>query len=336
MSLIGDNCCPRVVLLYHDGTMTFELQQDLDRLDVLAFHRRECSEPTIWNYYEVRCEKGEAAVKELDRLYQWLFVPITLWPVNVQQVLDWCLDRIAAGKELGKEMELLLEVLPAPPDEKVCAVVARHEHDVQRGCYEELVTTTAKFDAAEKAISFEPELNREWDRIKKLWDVSRYQDYKGIIRRTLSQERNLRELSANWKKRDERFQTVFDAFCARWNLYGMEHDKPLLMKLSVNLTPHGTMIFIPAYWSFDAKRDVRWDGVMKLHRARVSGKQGAKLAEGIEERRKMVAKLKLLDHEAARLKLRGEKRHVFLCKGLGLVEETDPKRITRLRSEFNL
>ncbi len=36
----------------------------------------------------------------------------------------------------------------------------------------------------------------------------------------------------------------------------MRGDEPLLMKLSVNITPHGTMIFIPAYWSFDAKRDV--------------------------------------------------------------------------------
>ena len=51
-------------------------------------------------------------------------------------------------------------------------------------------------------------------------------------------------------------QAVFDAFCMRWNLYGMQGDRPLVTKLSVNLTPHGTMIFIPAYWSFDYKRDV--------------------------------------------------------------------------------
>lgn len=168
-----------------------------------------------------------------------------------------------------------------------------------------------------------------------MWDVSRFQDHKGVIRRTLSAERNLRQpFAVNWKKRADRFQAVFDAFCWRWNLYGMQDDKPLLIKLSVNLTPQGTMIFIPAYWSFDAKRDVRWDAVMKLHRARANKMQGSVLAEGLETRRAMAAKLRSLDQEAHRLGLRGDKRHAFLCRKLGLVEGTDPKRISRLRKEF--
>lgn len=54
----------------------------------------------------------------------------------------------------------------------------------------------------------------------------------------------------------------------------MRGDSPLLMKLSVNLTPHGTMILIPAYWSFDSKRDVRWAAVMKLHCVRAEKRQG--------------------------------------------------------------
>ena len=41
------------------------------------------------------------------------------------------------------------------------------------------------------------------------------------------------------------------------NLYGMEKGKPLLQKLSVNLTPFDTMIFIPACWSFDYHPDLR-------------------------------------------------------------------------------
>jgi hypothetical protein len=251
-------------------------------------------------------------------------------------VFDWCLGRLSVGKPLDKEMRLLLEILPAPPGEEVCAVVARHEHEVQRGQYEGLVTTTAKFDATEKAAALDPALNREWLRIKELWEVHLYCDHKGVIRRTLTTERNLRHsFSVNWKKRAERFQAVFDAFCLRRNLYGMQGDKPLLIKLSVNLTPHGTMIFVPAYWSFDPKRDVRWDGVMKLHRARAPKKQGAVLAEGLEHRRSMAGKLKTLDVEAKRLRLRGSKRHAFLCDGLGLVEGTDPKRIARLRNEFD-
>ena len=114
----------------------------------------------------------------------------------------------------------------------------------------------------------------------------------------------------------------------------MEKEKPLVMKLSVNLTAYGTMIFIPAYWSFDAKRDVRWDAVMKLHRARALKKQGEGLAENAAKRRSDSKKLKKLDAKAKTLKLRGEVRHAFLCKGLGLDERTDPKRLARLRREY--
>ncbi len=274
-------------------------------------------------------------MKELEPLYRWMFVPITLWPFNIQDVFRAFLARISTGKLFDDEMRLLLEVLPASPGEKVRAVVARHEHDVQRGHYEDLVTTTAKFDASEKAVASDPALNLEWNRIKELWNVDGYRDRKGVIRRTLGAERNLREpFSVAWKKRDGRFQAVFDAFCLRWNLYGVQGDTPLLMKLSVNVTPHGTMIFIPAYWSFDYKRDVRWDAVMNLHRARAARRQGPVLAAGRAERKKDAEKLLRLDKEACRRGLKGGRKHEFLCRGLGWVLATSPKRITRLRAEF--
>jgi hypothetical protein len=37
-------------------------------------------------------------------------------------------------------------------------------------------------------------------------------------------------------------------------IYGMECDKPLLQKLSVNATPFETMIFIPKSWILDHNR----------------------------------------------------------------------------------
>jgi hypothetical protein len=60
-------------------------------------------------------------------------------------------------------------------------------------------------------------------------------------------------------------------------------------------------------------------------------KQGEGLAENAAKRRSDSKKLKKLDAEAKTLKLRGEARHAFLCKGLGLDERTDPKRLARLR-----
>lgn len=335
MSSIVNNDCPATRSLVGWQATPPGLQKDLERLGALAFHRLEWAEPDIRRYHALRNEAPADVVAPLDVLYRWMFVPITLWPVNVQDVFAYGLAQVSAGKPLDKEIRLLLQVLPTLPSDNVCEVVARHEHDVQRGQYEPLVTTTAKFDAEELIAARNSELKNEWKRIKDTWNVDRFRDRKGVIRRSLSAERNLRQpFSVNWKSRAERFHAVFDAFCLRWNLYGMQGDKPLLIKLSVNLTPHGTMIFIPAYWSFDAKRDVRWDAVMKLHRARAPKKQGAALAAGVEERRAQAVKLKALEHEARLLRLRGEKRHAFLCRGLGFTERTDPKRIARLRSEF--
>jgi hypothetical protein len=104
-----------------------------------------------------------------------------------------------------------------------------------------------------------------------------------------------------------------------------------VLKLSVNLTPYGTMIFIPAYWSFDPKRDIHWREVSKLHRARGQHRQGLVMAENAEQRRKDAARLAVLDRKAKALGLRGAKRHEFLCHGLGLDPRTDPKRLASLR-----
>lgn len=212
--------------------MTSRLRQDLRTLDGLAFHRREWAEPEIRRYHSLRLEQGEALVAPIEGLYRWMLAPITLWPINIHHVFAQCLVQLSGGTRLDREMDLLVAILPPPPDEKVCSVLAEHEHDVQRGHYEELITTTAKFEAEEKKAARNPELTTEWNRIKNTWDVDRYRDRKGVIRRTLSAERNLRQpFSVNWTKRAERFQAVFDAFCFRWNLYGMQRDRPLLIKL---------------------------------------------------------------------------------------------------------
>ena len=151
----------------------------------------------------------------------------------------------------------------------------------------------------------------------------------------MTTERNLRPtFSVNVRRRADVFHAAFDAFCLRWNLYGMQHDEPLLLKLAVNLTPYGTMIHIPAYWSFDPKRDIRWDAIAHLHRVRVQGRQGNALAEGLAERMQAAEKLRHLDNEVLRLGLKGDKKHDFLCDGLGWNPRTSPKRISRLRAEF--
>ena len=315
--------------------MTTALDHDLEKLEGRAFDRADWAESVLRRYH-VASRKFDADVaQKLRGLYEWMFVPPTLWPFNIQDVLADCLAVLEKGKRLNPRHRLLIELLPEPPDETICAAVADHELHVQKGTYENLVKTQAKYSQNELAIRTDPQLRRQWARLKAAFNIQAYCDHKGVIRRTMSAERNLRpSFSVNLRRREDVFHAAFDAFCLRWNLYGMQHDEPLLLKLAVNLTPYGTMIHIPAYWSFDPKRDIRWDAIASLHRTRVPGRQGSALAEGLAERMQAAGKLRQLDQEARCLGLKGEKKHEFLCAGLGWVPGTSAKRISRLRAEF--
>jgi hypothetical protein len=314
---------------------TKALERDLKKLEARAYHAAEWAVDVLHRYHSAIPDiQGEQALR-LRVLYDWMFIPPTLWPFNIHEMLNDILASLEQGKRLNRQQCLIIDLLPEPPDETVCEAVADHERHVQTGSYENLVKTQAKFSQAELAIRTNPQLQQQWASIKATFDVQACADYKGVIRRTMGTERNLRSsFSVNLSSREDAFRAAFDAFCLRWNLYGMQNDEPLLLKLAVNITPYGTMILIPSYWSFDPKRDIRWDAIASLHRVRVPGRQGSALAEGLAERMKLAEKLRLLDQEARRLKLKGEKKHAFLCEGLGWVSGTSAKRLSRLRAEF--
>lgn len=319
----------------HVNSREVAIDCDLKKLNALAFDRAEWAEDVLGQYHALLPKLSRVTAQQLNPLYRWMFVPTTLWPFNIQDLLENCLASLVRGNRLSSRHRLLIELLPEPPNDTICAAVADHEHQVHKGTYENLIHTQAKYEQNELAIRHDPELRRQWSRIKTAFDVPSYQDHKGVIRRTMGAERNLRTLfKVNPRRREDAFRATFDVFCLRWNLYGMQYDEPLLLKLAVNLTPYGTLIHIPAYWSFDPKRDIQWDAVAKLHRTRVPGRQGTALAEGLAERMKADQKLRRLDREAVRLGLKGEKKHEFLCAGLGWDPRTSPKRLARLRAEF--
>jgi hypothetical protein len=325
-----DILCPGVT---KSSTMAREISQELERLRRLAYHRLEWSRDLVRRFHEMR-EVVSASPDGclVEQVYEWLFVPLTLWPVNMHDLLAQALDLIAAKRSLGERMCLLVNFIGNPPNEAACSTAARHEHDVRQGQYESFIDAQAKFDDTDEELSG---FSAEWDRIKSTFKVDRYRDHKGIIRRTSIPERNFRQdFDLNWKSRDAQFQAVFDAFCCRWNLYGVQGDMPLLLKLSVNLTPYGTMIFIPAYWSFDPNRDIEWKEVTALHRSRVPKRQGQSLRENRAERRQNAAQARILVAKAKALGLKGEERHAFVCEGLHWSVETDRSRLRRLLKEF--
>jgi hypothetical protein len=110
-----------------------------------------------------------------------------------------------------------------------------------------------------------------------------------------------------------RFHLFFDAFCYRWKLYGMEYDRPLLLKISVNPTPHGTMIVIPGHWSLDPRRDLDWNIINRLHRARGAKKQGPKMSAGRIEKLADAKRVKRLWNSARTKGLKGDALHEYIC-----------------------
>lgn len=316
--------------------MTKAVRNDLQRLKALAFDRAESAAGLLSRYHALAPRLSSPVREELRQLYEWLFVPISLWPFNIENVLAGCLTSLERGRGLNRQLRLLIGLLPERPDTKVCDAVAEHERHVQQGRYEQLLNIPAKYAQYDLATRLNSELRRQWSQIKAAFDVAAYRDHKGVVRRSMSVERNLRPaFRVNLRQRAEVFQAAFDAFCLRWNLYGMQQDQPLPLKLAVNVTPYGTMIHIPSYWSFDPKRDIKWDAIAKLHRLRVPRRQGSVLAEGLADRLKAAVKLRRLDREARRRGLRGAKKHEFLCAGLGWDPRTSPKRLARLRTEFS-
>ena len=288
------------------------LNADLERLSALAYDRLgECGDLVREFRRLRRSARRHPDFGLLERVCAWLFVPITLWPIDLQSLCTVVQERIGEGRRLEKELRLLVESLAPLPEEKIQTVVAAHEHEVWRGDYGAQLKKAAaeKYCCREEILLNDPHFHREWMAIQAHFDLTQYRNDKGIIRRRMIAERAFRtDWQLKWHDHDSRFRAVFDAFCHRWHLYGMKWDRPLLMKLTINLTPHGTMIVIPSWWSLDHTRDLNWPEMKKLHNARVPSKQGAKLMRNQMEQAAEARKAAQFDAEAKAKGLRGERR----------------------------
>ena len=91
------------------------------------------------------------------------------------------------------------------------------------------------------------------------------------------------------------------------------------------------MIYVPAFWSFDAKRDVNWGAITKLHKARGVPKQGRKLTAGKLAQNEEAERARSLWAEAGALGLKGEARSAWVMQKLGWDLRTDERTLRRLR-----
>ena len=105
-----------------------------------------------------------------EKLYDWLFVPITLWPIDIEGLFREALDRVAAGRRLDKTMIFLIDLLPPLPSNRTQRAVSEHEHLVQRGNYEPLIRARHKYDQIESQLASNPEFQAQWNAIKAQFD----------------------------------------------------------------------------------------------------------------------------------------------------------------------
>jgi len=308
------------------------LAADLEKLKSYAFHQAEYSADLVKRLHGLlRKSKSNPDALLLERLYHWLLCPVSLWPVNLDVIGRHVEKTLRQRGRLDECTYSLLSMLGAPPKESVQIAVARHEHEVRAGNYDSVIHADYKFNYKEQALLNDAAFVQDWKRIKTLFDVKKYQDHKRLIRRQMVQERDFRpDWDIDWKKDEDRFRSVFNAFCLKWNLYGMEGDRPLLLKLTVNLTPFGTMIFIPAYWSFDYKRDLKPKSLAALHKARGVERQGPKLGPNKLSRQEEAERVKSLWDLATKSAMKGKARTHWVMGQMGWHPGTDESRLKRL------
>jgi hypothetical protein len=205
------------------------------------------------------------------------------------------------------------------------------EHERREGLPEGAWKAPYKYAEFQERLRDNAGFKKDWQTIKARFDIKNFCDRDGIIRRTKLEEGNWRQpISSDLSRADQNFQVVYDFFCWKWFLYGMKGDEPLVQKLAYSMNPYGTMIFIPGYWSFDPKRDLNWDKILRLHRARGIGRQGPKLGAGRQHKSAQLKKLLAAEAAAKRMKLKGQSRYSFLKEKSGLTQQTDDSQVRRM------
>jgi hypothetical protein len=318
------------VFLIASGTMELSREEALKRHSELAFQRMKAGAPLIERIHDLPVDVRNLPC--VRRLHAWLLVPFSFWPVDLIGFGASLLSRLEGGRVPGPVLSDLLDLVGDPPPKEACSLVQEHEHNVQAGSYESFIRAKHKFNFKEESVRQDPAFQSDWGRIKARFDVARYQKEKGIIRRRVVAERNFHppEWDFQWKTPQDRFRNVFDAFCHKWALYGMEWDKPLLQKLSVNVTPFGTMVFFPRYWSIDHVRDLRWRAIKVLHCIRGVPRQGVKLSANQIARRNQAEQARHCVADGRCQGLKGERLDRWVMNKLGMHPDTDRKQLRRL------
>ena len=91
----------------------------------------------------------------------------------------------------------------------------------------------------------------------------------------------------------------------------------------MNATPYGTQIFVPAYMSYDARRDFNHAKISELHRAKGVRRQGEAFSARRSKARELAERARSFAAEGRARGLRGEALTDFVA---GKLERPDMER----------
>ena len=278
--------------------------------------------------------------KFLYVLKEWNISPYTDWPNDFGRLAKIACKEISAGRSIDRDMAALLYFVQDVPGRAEQEVVAEREFLVQAGNYDPYVKNHAKFQLQLKSLMESEKFAADLGLLSEVVDLDLLA-YNNVVRRTLSCERNIRpeQFYLRWDDQMRRWQHIFDGFCWNHDLYGLELIDgkwvPLLMKVTVNATPHGIIIFIPKWMSMDFARDLVVREITKLIRSRGARPQGIKRTETQLERDELARAAYKAHLAALDLDKKGDDRIDFIIKELELLPETEERRVRELVEEGN-
>ena len=273
----------------------------------------------------------------LEILCAGLLTPYTTWKADFKGFSEHVCRQLNQGKRLSRETIATIRRMADFPPEPVQILIGKNEALVKAGNYEQFLSKGAhsKFEFYKNALLNNKEFQADFAEFLREWNLDDYYDNYRLVRRTPMGERNVRPEPWYFLGTDKRelFQYALDIFCGSWDLYGLEQIDgqavPLLQKLSINPTANGLILFIPSYWSFDAKRDINWTAFNRLQKARCSKPVGGKTAFMRMEYNAHLRAILAASEEAKKLGLKGAAVLQHIRKVAKIAATTDDRTIRR-------
>ena len=210
-------------------------------------------------------------------------------------------------------------------------LLIQSEHQRRAGSFEDLYFKKEKYEGYKERVMENQEFLRDWSILKRRFRRA-FRPGCRVLRSELAE--SCGSDRPHTPEQDSGFQEAFDFFCWKWFLDGVEGDQPMVTKLSFDVTPFGTSVFVPGYWSFDPKRDIEWKQLKGFHESRGTVKRQGSAFEQNRRDRQTKERLILEAAEESRGRgERGEKMIQSIIDKVGLVPNTPSAYIYRLIRE---